>query len=187
MSDAQGGIALAWILLIFMLPMIGGCEGNPETGAKAVKWDREICERCRMVLSDRKHSAQVRFFPEGKGSRVLLFDDIGCAALWLREQPWQNDPRTEIWVTDHRTGEWIDARSASYVEGHLTPMEYGLGAQVDPIAGGLSYEQAVARILEVEAHFNAHGVDLMKRLEELKAAREGRSPAPIQVPREIEK
>lgn len=117
-----------------------------------------------MVLSDRHFAAEVRVFPKGKKSRVHFFDDIGCAVMWLRDMPWKDDPKTQIWVTDYRTGNWIDARTATYVPGKVTPMEYGLGAQSDPAPGGLTFEQAKQHIFEVEARFNAHGVQLLERL-----------------------
>ncbi len=141
-----------------------GCSGDPGTGPVEVKWDRDACERCRMVLSDHHFSAQVRVFPEGKRSKVFPFDDIGCAALWLEGRPWSDDPRTEIWVTDHRTGEWIDARTATYVTEKITPMEFGLGAQSEPVAGGLDFEQAKRHIVHVEERFTIRGVQLLDRL-----------------------
>lgn len=166
------GSGLRLALLVFVL--LTACSGDPGSGPKEVKWDRDSCERCRMVLSDRVHSAQVRFQPPGKKhSQVLTFDDIGCAVLWLEEKPWKDDPATEIWVTDSRNGAWIDARSAFYVTGQLTPMEYGLGALAEEVPGAFDFDRAKAHIFDVEKRFNAHGVDLLKRLQELKAKREG--------------
>ncbi len=149
--------AFICLLAVLALP---ACSGDPRTGAVAPKWDRDICERCRMVLSDRFHSAQVRYGAAGERSKVRLFDDIGCALIWLRDKPWRDDPATEIWVNDHRTGDWIDARSATFVKGQQTPMEYGLGAQVAPHPKGLGFAEAEAHILEVEKRFNVHGVHL---------------------------
>ncbi len=117
-----------------------------------------------MVLSDRHHSAQVRYTKEGrKRSTILYFDDIGCALLWLEDKPWRDDPKTEHWVTDHRNGNWIDARSATYVKGHLTPMAYGLGAQSDPAPGGLDLTQAKQHLTQMEGQFNRHGVHIQDR------------------------
>lgn len=154
------------IISTWLLLLLGACTGKPETGPKQIKWDRDACERCRMVLSDRKHSAQVRWVPPGKRSRVLYFDDIGCATLWLEDKPWKHDPTTEIWVTDHRNGSWIDARQATYVKGQITPMEYGLSAQSAPAPDGLNFEQAKRHVKQVEQRFDIHGVHLMERLKE---------------------
>jgi nitrous oxide reductase accessory protein NosL len=164
---------LACWLAVGLVLLLAACSGDPGTGPKDVRWDRDACERCRMVLSDRNFSAQIRYFPEEKPrSRVVAFDDIGCAILWLEEQPWKDDPRTEIWVTDHRNGEWIDARVATYVKGKITPMEFGLGAQPEPLEGGLDFEQAKQHILKVEERFNIHGVHLLERFKQQAAQRD---------------
>ncbi len=140
-----------------LLLTLAACSGDPGSGPLDVKWDRFTCERCRMVLSDRKHSAQVRF-PQAEGrSRVLFFDDLGCALIWLEDKPFRDDPKTEIWVTDWRTGVWIDARKARYLDGQVTPMEYGLGAQPEDAPGALGFAEAKAHIFEVERKFNVHG------------------------------
>ncbi|MEJ1298746.1 MAG: hypothetical protein RPU64_11535 [Candidatus Sedimenticola sp. (ex Thyasira tokunagai)] len=173
---------LSAIVPMILLLLLSACSGDPGTGAKEVKWDRDACERCRMVLSDRVHSAQVRFYPVGgKRSKELKFDDIGCAALWLEDKPFKDDSKTEIWVTDHRSGDWIDARKAHYVKGHLTPMEYGLGAQLTATPDSLDYSQALEDIHNTEEHFNAHGVDLLERLNEQKKRREAAQASPQQI------
>lgn len=143
------------LLSLVILGFLAGCSSDPGTGPAEVKWDRDVCERCRMVLSDRLYSAQIRGGAEGQKTKVYRFDDIGCAALWLEQQPWHGDPRTEIWVNDYRTGAWIDARAAYYVKDRITPMAYGLGAQADPAPGALSYAQAVAHVHLVEQRFNS--------------------------------
>ncbi len=159
--------------LIFLL--LAGCGGDPGTGPREVKWDRDACERCRMVLSDRHHAAQVRYRPAGAArSRVAPFDDIGCATLWLEEQPWKENGGVEIWVVDHRDGRWIDARGAAYLANRVTPMGYGLVAQSDPVEGGLTFEQAIERVNEVERRFNAHSDHL---LQSLGRGAPGRKPA----------
>ena len=128
------------------------CSGDPGTGPIDVHWDRDACERCRMVLSDRHHAAQVRH-TDGQGrSQAHLFDDLGCALIWLDDQPWKADPKVEIWVNDRDTGDWLDARSAGYVTGDATPMAYGLGAQPQP--GGMDLTAARAHVHETERRYN---------------------------------
>ena len=160
-------------LWLFSILLIMGCSGEPDTGPVEVKWDRDICERCRMVLSDPHFAAQIRYYPAGKKRpRVEKFDDVGCAALWLEDKPWKVDGRTEFWVADHRTKEWIDATTATYVRKKTTPMEYGLGAQPEMAPGGLNFEQAKAHIADVEERFNVHGLQLQQRLKEQALERE---------------
>ena len=144
------------ILWLGVTLLIAAC-GDPGTGPVEVKWDRIACERCRMVLSDRHHAAQVRVRePDGR-SNAYLFDDLGCALIWLEDKPARDDPATEIWVNDWQTGDWIDAHTAAYVPNQVTPMEYGLGAQPDPAPGTLSFDQAREHVFEAERKYNVHG------------------------------
>ena len=147
------------ILLLAVLALLQtACSGEHETGPVEVRWDQNNCERCRMMISDPHFAAQIRYFPEAKRSMVMKFDDIGCATLWLKDQPWGNDPDTEIWVTDHRSGEWIDARKATYIHKNNSPMGYDLGAQAEIDPDGLKYAEAIQHIEEVENKFNVHGM-----------------------------
>jgi copper chaperone NosL len=139
-------------LMVLMLQGLSACSRDAGTGPVAVKWDRQTCERCRMVLSDRKHAAEIRAESAQGRSKVHFFDDIGCAVIWLQDKPFRTAPGTQIWVTDWRTGKWIDARKAYYVPGQVTPMDYGLGAQSEPQPGALTFAQAKAQIFEVEKH-----------------------------------
>jgi nitrous oxide reductase accessory protein NosL len=146
--------------------LLVACSGEPTSGPREVKWEQESCERCRMVLSDRKHAAQVRFLEDDKGASVEVFDDVGCALVWLEDKPWKQDPRTEIWVADHRNGNWIDARTAVYVEDESSPMGYGLGAQSDPAPGGVDFVRAKWHIFAMEASFESHALQLKERLQQ---------------------
>jgi nitrous oxide reductase accessory protein NosL len=148
-----------WFTALLLL-LLGGCGGQPDTGPVDIKWDRQACERCRMVLSDRHFSAQIR---GGPGHRPYFFDDFGCAVLWLEEQPWKDDPGVEFWVADHRTGAWLDARKAYYRGGRHTPMAYGLGAEDAAGEGMIDYEQAVRRVHEVEEGFNRRAQELREQ------------------------
>ena len=138
-------IMLSLILLIAMT-LTAGCGVKDKTGPGEVRWDRDICARCVMAVSDHEFSAQVRGGPTGRNTKLYFFDDIGCAVLWLAEQPWRKNERTEIWVTDWRDGSWIDARTAWYVDGKTTPMDFGLGAQPEQAENALNYGQAIAHI-----------------------------------------
>jgi hypothetical protein len=132
---------MGWILIFLLF----GCNEN-NTGYGKVHWDRDICERCRMVISDRHFAAQVR---GGEKNQLYKFDDLGCALWWLKQQAW-DDTRTQIWVTDYLNGEWLDARQAHYVSGLKTPMDYDLGAVKNPVSGSLNFEQAREKILAID-------------------------------------
>jgi len=146
-------------LVIFILPFflfLVACEEAKTTGAIKIRWDREICARCAMAVSDRNYSAQVRGGRKGKKAKVYKFDDVGCAVIWLDKQNWKDDARTEIWVNDHRNGKWINAKTAWYVRMNNTPMDYGLGAQTEKEKGAMSFDEASLHIYKVEERFNLH-------------------------------
>lgn len=122
--------------------LLTSCSNN--SGPIDIHWDRDTCERCQMVLSDKHFATQIQGGPQEK---VYLFDDLGCAMNWLQDQPWRTDTATKIWVTDYRHGQWLDARHAYYVTGQHTPMNYGLGAMAAPITGSLTFSQATTQVL----------------------------------------
>ena len=102
-----------------------GCEEKSKTDVSKVHWDRDMCARCVMVVSDRKNTAQVRHPQTG---RKYMFDDIGCTILWFKEEKIQWANKAIIWITDVNTGKWIDARTAFYDTENITPMAYGFSA-----------------------------------------------------------
>lgn len=149
------------VLLSFFFLLVSACSPPPETGPGEVRWDRETCTRCSMAIGDHNYAAQVRGAAAGEKTKLYKFDDFGCAVLWLQKQSWKDETRTEIWVTDFRNGQWVDARKAIYIENKLTPMNYGLGAvdgaQRDVFAGSLDYSQAKAYIMRSETEHHQHG------------------------------
>ena len=72
-----------------------------------MKFDREVCERCKMIISDRNYVVQVVNPQDGKS---YYHDDIGCAILWFEESEisWKNE--VTIYVADVNSGKWIDAK-----------------------------------------------------------------------------
>ncbi len=102
-----------------------GCKEHSKTDVAKVHWDRDMCARCVMVVSDRKNTAQVR---DPKTGKKYMFDDIGCTILWFKEENIEWKDQAIIWITDFSTGEWIDARTAFYDTENITPMAYGFSA-----------------------------------------------------------
>jgi copper chaperone NosL len=154
------GRAVVHATILFIL---FGCSGDPGTGPADITWDRDVCARCPMVISDRRHAAQVRVLSSAaEGAGVYHFDDLGCAVIWLDGQDLPARD-IEIWVTDHRDGRWIDAHSARYVTGNPTPMQYGISAvaaEAGELDGSLDFAEAQAHIRRVERENNVHGGNL---------------------------
>lgn len=110
--------------LIFII-LITGCEKKSKTDVSKVHWDRDMCARCVMVVSDRKNTVQLKDPATG---RKYMFDDIGCTVLWFKDENITWKEKAVIWITDIDTGLWIDARTAFYDTDNITPMAYGFSA-----------------------------------------------------------
>jgi len=116
----------AFFLSLFLLLSFTGCEKKQiTTDLQEVHWDRDMCQRCKMVTSDRHHTVQVI---NPKTGKAYMFDDIGCALLWFEEENIAWKDQAKVWITDNETGKWIDARTAYYDAGNVTPMAYGFAA-----------------------------------------------------------
>jgi len=136
-----------FLLSLFALLFLG-CEQKPTGGPANIHWDRDMCDRCVMVLSDRKNTVQLQN-PTTK--KVHKFDDIGCMVLWFEEEKIDFKGTAKIWITDAITGEWIDARSAFYSSENVTPMAFGYSAHAskESIKSGveiLTYDEVVKKI-----------------------------------------
>lgn len=123
---------------------LGACSREPGSGPVEIKWDRETDPRCSMVISDKRFAAQIR----DPNRKAWKFDDIGCAMFWLMQQTFsEQTPNTEYWVADYKTGSWIDARQAWYLEGKKSPMGYHFAAVAEAEAGAIPYTEMKKRIL----------------------------------------
>jgi copper chaperone NosL len=136
-----------------LLAALGACgsdDGWPE-GMQPIHWDRDTCERCRMVISDRRFAAQLMGGPK---RQAFKFDDIGCAVFWLRDKaalfPWAAEPATRFWVADvfsrGQQAQWLDARSAHYLS-KTSPMGYNFGATAHPQAGSVDFRSLGEHVL----------------------------------------
>lgn len=110
-----------WILLL------SAC-GEASTGPAPLALGEDACDVCRMIISELPYAAQLR----QAGGAVAKFDDLGCLAERLKKGP----VPAEVWIVDHPSGRWIDARRAVYVrrKGLKTPMASELAAFEAPQA-----------------------------------------------------
>jgi len=136
---------------LFVVVFFGACESkSSKTALSEVHWDRDMCSRCVMVVSDRKNSVQVKNPDNGNKH---MFDDIGCMALWFEEEniSWKN--KAVVWITDVQSGEWIDAKTAFYDTNNKTPMAYGFSAHktkesIDKGEEIIGYDEVLKRVLQ---------------------------------------
>jgi hypothetical protein len=127
-----------------------GHSGAWPEGMAEIKWDRDTCTRCSMVISDRRFAAQLR---GGEKNIAFKFDDIGCAVFWMhdkqKEYPWLADAATRFWVADAGgNGEkWLEAKKARYSGGGMSPMGYNYSARAYAEAGSQGFEEMRQHVL----------------------------------------
>jgi copper chaperone NosL len=111
---------LGVVVMPAVLIALFGCGGSVTPAD--VDTRNDTCSFCRMSVSDRRLAAQI----VGRGEEPRFFDDIGCLSHFLENRPLA--PDQVVYVADHRTGEWVDARHAvfSRLAAASTPMGSGL-------------------------------------------------------------
>lgn len=136
----------AVIALLAVTPFVVGCAAQTE-GPEKIRWGREVCAMCGMIISDPRFGTEVR---GGREHELTKFDDIGDALHWLTMQDWADDPETEIWVRDYETGtRWLNARETRYVSGVVSPMDYGFGAIEQSGPDTVSFEDMRAEVMRI--------------------------------------
>ena len=144
-----------WFILLILPFMLFGCNEH-EHGPGEVHYDREVCERCRMIISDPHFVAQVRDLD----NKLWKFDDIGDAVTWLNAKPWANDPKVEIWVMDHSNGkDWLAARTAQYVPGLMSPMAFGFGAYKTQKENSMDFKSMLEKVLDSKISINCDPIN----------------------------
>jgi copper chaperone NosL len=131
--------------LLLALLLFSGCDKPPSDGPTEIRWDRQSCEQCSMLISDRHFAGQ---YLDAKG-KYHLFDDPGEMALSFMEKT-ASDEKAKLYVTDFKSGEWLKAREAHFTEGHLTPMGYGYGASKEPQEGSMDFNTLLKRLSDGE-------------------------------------
>ena len=102
------------------------CAGSGRSGPIAIELGRDACSHCRMAIISRSTAAEIL----APGEEPRLFDDLGCLGAFVASSP--AGPDAVVFVADHRTGTWIEARHAVFTKTSLqTPMGSGLVAHND--------------------------------------------------------
>ncbi|MCH9813089.1 MAG: hypothetical protein K0U47_04000 [Epsilonproteobacteria bacterium] len=141
-----------FILLLLLTFFLSGCERKIDLGVHEVHWDRDMCVRCKMVVSERFYAAQTTDPTTG---RTYYFDDIGCLVLWFQEDQITWADSAFIWVTDVKSGVWINAKEAKWTTLDVTPMAFGFaaytpGTEPDGVEV-IAYEEMARRAIVLEA------------------------------------
>lgn len=106
-------------MIAVVTALVMACSSGPPQPAPLDTRGSEICQWCRMVISDRRFAAQI----VANGHDPLFFDDIGCMANYLKKGV--NVPQKAVaYVADYRQEAWVPAKEAVYFRcaSFATPM-----------------------------------------------------------------
>ncbi len=132
------GLAAVALLGAGLLRLLAGWASALPDGPQPVAWDRTVCARCRMLVSEPAFAAQLQTL-EGE---VLAFDDPGCLLLHLHEV---RPAVHAVYLRHHQHDRWLSREEAAFVDHGPSPMGYDLGAVERERPGALSFERALER------------------------------------------
>ena len=106
--------------------LAAGCAGSGAPEPVAIDLGRDACGHCRMAIVSTTTAAEI----VAPGEEPHLFDDLGCLRDFVATASLASD--AVVFVADHRTGAWTEARHAVFTKTPLqTPMGSGLIAHAD--------------------------------------------------------
>lgn len=138
MTRARGAALVA----LFVAPLgaaMMSCSSGPARPA-VVDTRNDTCGSCRMAVSDPRFAAQI----VAPGEEPRFFDDLRCLRDYLASAP-SLPPEAVAYVADHRTGNWVRAARAIYLEvpslstpmgSHWVAYEDAGSSDADPYARG---------------------------------------------------
>jgi len=108
------------VLIVLVLAI--SCGDNPESGPVKIYYGEDICERCKMIISEKDFAAQYKL----SNGKTVKFDDLGCLIQYTHDT--EKTSISEVYVMDYSSEGWIDGRKAYYIwtENINTPMGYGI-------------------------------------------------------------
>lgn len=114
---------MIYIKIFMFLLLFSSCQSDTDVKPSEIYYGEDICERCKMIISESEFAAQYRI----KNEPARKFDDLGCLVKYMHEQS-KNEEELFIFVVDYETKKWINGKGANYVwDGKIkTPMNYGI-------------------------------------------------------------
>lgn len=136
---------LGFTSIVFVIGfIIAGC-GTQDQGPPRIRYGEETCDRCRMIISEKRFAAAYRT----ESGALRKFDDLGCAALHPKEQA---ETITQLWGYDYEETDWLDVRQAFLVHSSelLTPMGYGIAVLPTAEKAATLAEKVSGRIVQFD-------------------------------------
>ena len=124
---SRGSIHPVAVLLISLVCACGpGCGERDETGPPTLHLGSDVCDFCKMIISDQNFAAACVVRTSDGRTRTAAFDDIGCLLAYQRAL--DGGTIEQRYVTDYDDGEWMNATQAYYIQSPevRSPMASGI-------------------------------------------------------------
>ncbi len=110
------------VVALVLVAMLAACGGDDPDQPPEISYGRDVCDSCRMIISEPRFAAAYR----ASDGTVRRFDDLGDMVTYGLDTAELDGARA--WVHDYETEEWIEAPEAIYVlaAGLETPMSRGV-------------------------------------------------------------
>lgn len=114
---------LGVVAVTLAVALLSGCGGGRGPRPPVIRYDRDVCAQCGMIISDERFAAAY----VTKSGEARLFDDIGDMLVYEKEH---GEAVVAYYVHDFRSRKWIPAEAAYYVRGDSvkSPMGWNIAA-----------------------------------------------------------
>ncbi len=112
------------LAFLIVLVLAISCSDNPESGPVEIYYGEDICESCKMIISEKDFAAQYKL----STGKTVKFDDLGCMFHYMKGE--DKAQISAVYVMDYDSKQWVDGESAYYVwtDNISTPMGHGVVA-----------------------------------------------------------
>jgi copper chaperone NosL len=163
MMDRRRFIAAGGAIALTPLAAATARQAALAAGMAEIKWDRDTCVRCNMVISDRRFAAEMR----GGEKNTCQVRRHRLPVFWLRDKAsaasldgGRRHPAVGGRLDGQERRPGSTPRKAHYLGGRLSPMGYNQAAVA--AEAGLSISRKCARLWPRESR-RRHGIVLAKR------------------------
>lgn len=144
MNGNRAGIS-GFMFIAFALSLIlVGC-GQRDDGIPRIRYGEETCDRCRMIISEKRFAAAYRT----TSGALRKFDDLGCAVLYSEGQ---SEEVSQFWGYDYEEAGWLNAGQAFLVHSPelVTPMGYGIAVFSSAEKAAVLAEQVNGQLVQFD-------------------------------------
>lgn len=110
-------------LLAILVLFCFSCQNNKEPKPSKIFYGEDICESCKMIISESEFAAQYVL----QNHEIKKFDEIGCMVQFINKNENLNKIKA-LYVKDFVLHNWIDGKNAYYIKNEKikTPMGHSI-------------------------------------------------------------